>query len=1064
MKNTVTYVILILVFHHSVNADVGELVQNSGIKRGLIVHLGCGDGRQAAAMGGSERFLVFGLDTDTTKVARARQHIQSRGLYGRTSVDLFDGRHLPLIDNTVNLLVADQLGQVPLAEVMRVLVPGGVAMIAGQKTAKPRPQGIDEWTHYLHGPDNNAVAQDRIVGPPRHLQWQAEPKWPRHHDKMSSFSALVSAQGRIFYIIDEGSTASIYMPSHWALIARDAFNGKLLWKKPVKTWFSQFKGLKDGPADAPRRLVASGDRVYVTLNLDGVLSAVDAATGKTIRNYAGTGGTEEILLSDGVLFVLMGPHSLGDGARKVRPVEHRTIKALNAESGEMLWESQDVVAALTMAVDSKRLYYFNFDGKKVIGLDRSTGQQHWASDVLPSPAKQTSFFASKLVVHDDVVLFAGGEFSGMTKSGGGERRSDTLTALSANTGKTLWTDKHPPSGYSSPENVFVIDNTVWCDSSSSGGLDGTVIGYDLQTGKVERRFPQDQANYWFHHRCYAGRATSKYILTSRTGIEFIDLEKEHWDINHWVRGACLYGIMPCNGLVYTPPAPCACYAETYLHSFNALAPAGQRIAPGPLSQRLEKGPAFGKPTTSNQQPIANNDWPTYRCDNARRAYTGNSISVSLKPAWEADLGGKLSSVTIAQGKVFVAAVDRHTVYALAAETGKQLWQFTAGGRVDSPPTYYQGRVLFGSADGWVYCVRATDGQLIWRFMGALADRRIVSYEQIESLWPVHGNIMVQDGIAHFVAGRSIFVDGGMRLYRINAKTGAFVSETVLDEQNPRTGNNIQELVKWLNMPVGRPDILSSDGQRIYMRSQAFDLAGKRLRMGPREDSPQEGTLQGGPETHLFCPTGYLDDTWFHRTYWLYGSTWGSGWNGYYVAGKYAPAGKIMSVGDDQVYVFGRQPQYYKWTTPLEFRLFAAHKQWKALPPESRSEPAKNSKNKKKKRKQDPGPVANAQNYLWSNQVPILVRAMVLADKTLFVAGPRDVLREGPQALQQDQLILEQEAALAGQSGAVLWAVSAENGRKMGEYKLDAPPVFDGMAAANDCLFLTTVDGKLLCLK
>jgi len=278
----------------------------------------------------------------------------------------------------------------------------------------------------------------------------------------------------------------------------------------------------------------------------------------------------------------------------------------------------------------------------------------------------------------------------------------------------------------------------------------------------------------------------------------------------------------------------------------------------------------------------------------------------LQPNWEADLGGKLSSVTIAQGKVFVAAVDRHTVHALAVDTGKQLWQFTAGGRVDSPPTYDEGRVLFGSADGWVYCVRASDGQLIWRFMGALADRRIVSYEQIESLWPIHGSILVQDGIALFVAGRSIFVDGGMRLYRLNAKTGALISETVLDERNPQTGNDIQELVKWLNMPVGRPDILSSDRQRIYMRSQAFDLHGKRLRMGPRINSPQEGSLQGGPETHLFCPTGYLDDTWFHRTYWLYGSTWGSGWNGYFVADKHAPAGKIMSVGDELVYVFGRE--------------------------------------------------------------------------------------------------------------------------------------------------------------
>jgi len=1054
-----------LVFHHSAYADVIECMQNSGIKGGVTVHLGCGDGTQTASLHVSDSFLVHGLDTDPANIAKARQHIQSRGLYGRVSVDLFDGRYLPFIDNMVNLLVAEQLGSVSRAEVMRVLAPKGVAMIAGRKIVKPRPKEIDEWTHYLHGADNNAVAQDALVGPPRHVQWQAEPKWPRHHDKMSSVSALVSTRGRIFYIIDEGSTASIYMPSHWALVARDAFNGKCLWKKPINSWFSRFKGLKDGPADAPRRLVASGDRVYVTLDLDGRLSALDAASGETLREYTGTNGTEEILLSDGVLFVLMGPHSLGDGARKVRPAEVRSIKALNAESGEVLWQARDVVAALTMAVHSKRLYYFNFSQKRVFCLNRHTGQEEWASTVLPAPAQQTSFFASKLVVHKDVVLFASGEFSGMTKSGGGETRSDTLTALNASTGKTLWTDKHPPSGYSSPENLFVIDNTVWCDASSNGRLDGTVIGYDLHTGKVKRRFPEDQSNYWFHHRCYAGRATSKYIMTSRTGIEFIDLQKEHWDINHWTRGACLYGIMPCNGLVYTPPAPCICYAETYLHSFNALAPkrsVKSEVRRVKEDARLKKGPAYFTKFHPSQFTLHNStDWPTYRGDNARRGFAKTAIRSSLEAAWEVELGGKLSSVTMAQGKVFVAAVDRHTVYALGSDTGKQLWQFTAGGRVDSPPTYYQGRILFGSADGWVYCVRAADGVLMWRFMGALADQRIVSYEQIESLWPIHGSIMVQNGIAHFVAGRSIFVDGGMRLYRINAQSGALISETVLDEHNPQTGNNIQELVKWLNMPVGRPDILSSDGQRIYMRSQAFNLEGKRLRMGPRVNNPKEGRLQGGPETHLFCPTGYLDDTWFHRTYWLYGSTWGSGWNGYFVAGKYAPAGKIMSVGDDLIYAFGRQPQYYKWTAPLEFRLFAANKQWKARSPQPGA--ASKSNNKKNKRKQEPGPVANTENYLWSQQVPLLVRAMVLADKTLFIAGPHDLLREGPQALQQDQLILKQEAALAGQAGAVLRAVSAQSGESLGEYRLASPPVFDGMVAADGRLFLATVHGKVLCL-
>jgi outer membrane protein assembly factor BamB len=725
-----------------------------------------------------------------------------------------------------------------------------------------------------------------------------------------------------------------------------------------------------------------------------------------------------------------------------------------------------------MALDAKGLYYFNFDAKKLACLDRTTGAPRWTSELLPAPRRQTSFFASKLVVSDGVVLFASGEHSGMTKSGGGETRSDTLTALSAESGTTLWTAKHPPSGYSSPEDLFVVDGTVWCEDSSNGRSDGTVIGFDLKTGAVKATFLADRKNYWFHHRCYSGRATSRYLITSRTGMEFIDLEKRQWDLNHWVRGACLYGIMPSNGLIYTPPAPCICYAESMLHSFNAFAPAvpgDQTAAPTPpAAVRLQKGRAYGQPLEGTAAP---GDWPTYRRDAARSGATPISVAPQVKPAWTTKLGGKLSSVTVADGMLFVAAVDRHTVHAINATSGEKLWHFTAGGRVDSPPTFFESRLLFGSADGSVYCLRARDGAPIWRFLAAPRDRRILVCEQIESVWPVHGSVLVREGIAYFVAGRSIFVDGGMRFYRLDAKTGKVISKTTLDDRNPQTGKDVQELVKWLNMPVGRPDILSCDGERIYMRSQAFDLEGKRLAMGPTLAGAREGSRQGGEGTHLFCPTGFLDDSWFHRTYWLYGKTWGSGWCGYYVAGKHAPAGKIISVGDDAVYVFGRKPQYYRWTTPLEYRLFAARKQWEKPPPGATADPKASTKKKtrkakqaKKKRRQAPAPVTYAKNYVWSQEVPVLARAMTLAGTTLFIAGPDDVLNEGPAALKNEALLVKQEAALAGKAGAALWAISAEDGRKLGELRLPAPPVFDGMAAAQGRLYVSTVTGTLLCLR
>ena len=68
---------------------------------------------------------------------------------------------------------------------------------------------------------------------------------------MASLTALVSAQGRVFYIMDEGPAHSILLPSQWSLIARDAFNGVLLWKRGIREWLTQLWPLKSGPTNCP---------------------------------------------------------------------------------------------------------------------------------------------------------------------------------------------------------------------------------------------------------------------------------------------------------------------------------------------------------------------------------------------------------------------------------------------------------------------------------------------------------------------------------------------------------------------------------------------------------------------------------------------------------------------------------------------------------------------------------------------------------------------------------------------------------------------------------------------
>lgn len=919
--------------------DADQLLRESGFRGGFIVHLGESDPDLILALRQSESTQVHGLVRDAARLTEIRDQIQASGHYGDVSVDHFTGEALPYTDNLVNLFVSEDLGDVAISEVLRVLVPNGVAMIrrgdSWEKTVKPRPENIDEWSHYLHDATGNSVAHDDVVAPPRHLQWVGSPRWSRHHDRMASMSALVSTAGRMFYIMDEGSRISIQLPPKWKLIARDAFNGSVLWKRDIPDWQSHLWPLKSGPTQLSRRLVSSENEVFVTLGYNAPLTALDAATGETLRTYEGSDATEEILHTNGKLFLVVRKGTaelqnyvpingrVGDQAN-VREnffwnEEPRVVMAFDAASGEPLWSRKTRISPLTLAADGSNVYLH--DGERLISLNQQTGDLAWQTEPVTRRESFTFNFGPRLVLHEDVVLYSGGD--------------GNMTSFDSKTGVELWKSSFPNSGYQSPQDLMVVDGLVWVAPLTSGKDTGVYTGRDPRTGEIKKEFAPDVDTYWFHHRCYIAKATDNFLMPSRTGIEFVDPDQEHWDIHHWVRGGCLYGVMPCNGLTYAPPHNCACYPEAKLFGFNALAPSSPtRPVPVEVPERgrLEQGPAFGATLVKRDPVEASADWPTYRHDASRSGTSGDPIESELKQKWTAELGGRLTAPVISDGIVYVGQTDQHRLVALRASDGEQIWSYTIGGRIDSPPTIERGRVVFGGADGWVYCL-TTSGELVWRYRAAPIDRRTMAFEQLESLWPVHGSVLVHGNTIYCVAGRSIFLDGGLRMIGLDLATGEKRFETLMDEKNPETGNNLQEKLQILQMPVGLPDILSTDGRHIFMKSQKFDFEGNRLEIGPNSgDFAGQASKQRGEDAHIFAPMGFLDETWFHRSYWVLGQSFAGGHGGYYQAGRFAPSGRLLVNGNGYVFGYGRKPEYLRWTTTLEHQLFAAEPDPPEIPP------------------------------------------------------------------------------------------------------------------------------------
>jgi outer membrane protein assembly factor BamB len=1017
-------------------AQAQQILAATGVRGGLVVHLGCGDGKLTAALHAGDAYLVHGLSADAASVEKAREHIRSLGLYGPVSVEQWtDAARLPYADNLVNLLVISDSGlQIPETEVMRVLAPLGVAYVKAKdgswtKTQKPWPKDIDEWTHFMHGPDNNAVAHDTRVGPPKYMQWVAEPLYCRSHEIDSSISALVSARGRLFYILDEGPTgiADQRLPEKWALVARDAFSGVLLWKRPLPNWGwpewkkNQLAG-KDWtklvaqrvnfPAALPKRLVADGDRLYVTFGFHAPVTQVDAATGATLRTYAATENADEFVCCQGTLVICTRTNAGG-------PAKD-SVMAVDAATGRILWKQDGLqVTPLSLAADGGRVVFDN--RPEIVCLDLKTGKPLWRKAGQAAQAKKFRgpegeaegwqwHVSETLLIHDGVVLSLAGD----------------LEAISLDTGKPLWKASTGPSGarYDLAPDLFVAGGLAWYGEG--------LKGLDPKTGTVMRNIDLMKLISVGHHpRCYPAKATDLYLIWHKQGAEFVDLRGAGRHMrNDWMRGPCRYGVLPCNGLLYAPSHQCKCYAGVKLNGFNALA---AQMTPAAKNQppaiRLEQGPAYGRIQPPPSDVRNAGDWPTFRGNASRSGSVKSAAPTNAAPLWQAELGGRLSQPVIADGRLLVASIDTHRVSCFDAKDGKPLWTFTAGGRVDSPPTVHNGAVLFGSADGWVYCLRAADGALAWRFRAAPEERRVVAMGELESAWPVHGSALVQNNVAYVAAGRSTFLDGGIFLYALDPATGKPLHEARLEGPYPDIVNDPGGSG---HMDGATSEVLVGDGKCVYLRQHQFD---GDLRQPRAEAAAKSGEKRdAGP--HLMASSDLLDDSGFNRIGWTYGHTWPIPSNG---------QGQLLAFDATTTYGVqyftkheGQSQVYFPATNCIQ--LFAG-----AGPGEG--DPAASPASKTKKRAAAP-----SQSGKWSVTVPVQVRAMVLAEKTLFIAGPPDLLDP------KDPL-----AAFEGRAGGELWAVSAADGKTLGRWKLKSAPVFDGMAAAGGRLYLSTTDGKVTCM-
>jgi len=174
------------------------------------------------------------------------------------------------------------------------------------------------------------------------------------------------------------------------------------------------------------------------------------------------------------------------------------------------------------------------------------------------------------------------------------------------------------------------------------------------------------------------------------------------------------------------------------------------------------------------------DWPTYRLDNARSGATPEALVLSElnqawvysapsppkrawgdDPPWDAwsyngavpmrDFDAALF-VTVVGEEVFFGSSVTNSVHCLNAINGLQKWFYRVDGAVRFPPSYANGKLYFGSDDGYVHCINAADGSFVWKYSPMGESRVLFNNGNFTTMWPVRTGTAVMDEKVYFAAG------------------------------------------------------------------------------------------------------------------------------------------------------------------------------------------------------------------------------------------------------------------------------------------------------------------------
>ena len=791
--------VLVLLFPFTASAadDAASILKSLDSPRGLVVVLGDDGGNLALELARKSELTVFVQSPDADQVERFRRAADKAGLLGtRIWVQKGHQARVNLANDLADAIVVRKPAAVPNEELLRVLRPDGKAFVDGKEIVKPFDAKTDEWSHPYHGPDNNPLSIDKVAKRPYLTHFMAEP-WYCPLPQMSVISG-----GRIFKVFGDRSSALPQEDMLNKLIAMNAFNGTILWKRDLPPNFMIHRNT----------FIATPKTLY--LADDKSCKLIDPATGKireeiTVPDKLSDGPVWKWMALEGnVLYALVGEKEGSDETLRGNRIRGagwpwwgiknynfgfgRTLLAIDAESKKIIWshKENDPIDSRGVCMKNGRIYYYS-DGKFLAALDTKTGIVAWKNeetellDAIGPHGKAQHWmlgFASTayMKASDDALYFAGPQ-------------RPRLVAVSTKDGKLLWQHKEGNVQLVlRPEGVYALGEGRINSAESS-------LKLDPMTGKVLATFPS-------RDRCTRATGCLDSIFTrggagGSTAVFDVTAKDPKMGVVSPMRPACQDGVVVAHGYLYWGPWMCRC--DMTQLGVISLGSGGSfdYTAKATDAERLEVNDTQRIPKSL----MNDEDWPAYRKNNSRTSITSHTIPEKVRPAWEfKDRSPTISTAPIVVGDtVYVGGMDG-AVRALDAKEGKPKWTAFTGGPIRYPPAFVDNHAFVASSDGWVYCFHARTGTLVWRFRAAPVERTIPIYGSLSSTWPVCG-VLVDKDTVYAAAGISTF--DGTHVYALDAVTGK------LRWQNNASGNTGNELPDG-GVSVQGPLLLHKDS--IYM--------------------------------------------------------------------------------------------------------------------------------------------------------------------------------------------------------------------------------------------------------